>query len=178
MNLGFLVVRGLYDVNNHTKDIPNLLEYFRELTGKDDRLTPGAPAFYNNIELNKTHIRLLPKIEKLTDYKLYPTYNYSRKYNAISMLAPHKDRPACEVSVTMNLGYDGDYSWPIWITGSDDKDYEVILEPGDGLIYMGCELTHWRQEADKRVKYQAQGFFHYVNQDGPYADCIFDNIKS
>lgn len=183
--LGFFVYRNLYDVKNHTTEINDLYQYTKDtkLTSdfygdkRDDVQCPEAPYFYRDKEMNKVQIKILNKLEKQTGLKLYPTYNYYRIYNDKSILKPHTDRPACEISVTMNIGYDGDYSWPIWLKGNDQKNYEVTLEPGDGLLYHGCTNLHWRKNADYRVKEQSQVFLHYVDQNGPFTDCIFDLIR-
>ena len=74
----------------------------------------------------------------------------------------------------MNIGFEGDYNWDIWIKGRDDKDYAVKLESGDGLVYLGCERPHWRENADDRVICQSQVFLHYVQQDKENEDNIFD----
>lgn len=176
---GYLFVKKLYDVKNHTKDIPDLFEHTKSIKSKGalDDQTPFAPSFHTETEMNKVQIKILRKMEEETGLALYPTYNYFRIYNKKSILAKHTDRPACEISVTMNVGYDGDYNWPIWITDNDGKDHSISLDVGDGLIYMGCENTHWREPADERVICQTQLFLHYVNQDGPHTKCIFDKVK-
>ena len=59
----------------------------------------------------------------------------------------------------MNLGGD---PWPIYIdpTGKTGQaGIPVNLEPGDMLLYSGCDLEHWREEF--RGKDCAQVFFHY-----------------
>jgi len=172
---GFKVVRNLYDTKNHGILIPNLFEYIKTLpTDNSDEQTPNAPAFYKNIEMCKVQIKILSKMEKETGLRLYPTYTYCRVYQSDSILDGHKDRPACEISVTINVGYDGDYNWPLWIKDNFGKDHKIILEPGDGLIYLGCDNEHWREPADERVKNQCQLFLHYVNQDGKNEDQIYD----
>tara|TARA_R110000772_G_scaffold33787_2_gene82220 strand:- start:987 stop:1544 length:558 start_codon:yes stop_codon:yes gene_type:complete len=102
------------------------------------------------------------KMEKLTGVSLKPTYSFWRMYTKFTDLEPHKDRHACEISVTINLGSDGT-SWPIYMEGNP-----VDLNPGDAVIYLGCELSHWREEF--KGDWQAQAFLHYVDADGPYAD--------
>lgn len=166
---GFTIVRNMYNVKG-------IFEYTKSIKhkGEMDPQTPFAPSFYKDLVMSQIQIKLLSKMEKETGLKLYPTYNYFRIYNLKSILKKHTDRSACEISLTMNLGYDGDYNWSIWITGNDKKDYEVTLEPGDCAIYKGCKNEHWREDADKRVKCQSQLFLHYVDQEGPYTDCIFD----
>ena len=177
--LGYIIIKDLYDVKNHTKNTSDLFAYTKTIsnTGDFDEQTPFAPSFYGDLEMWKIQYKILEKMEKITGLKLYPTYNYFRIYNSSSILKPHTDRPACEISVTMNIGYDGDYNWPIWIKDNNNKNVEVILEPGDGLIYQGCVNEHWRDDADKRVLKQSQVFLHYVNQNGPYEHCINDKVK-
>ena len=44
----------------------------------------------------------------------------------------------------MNLGGD---EWPIYLDPSGEEGKEgvkVLLNPGDMLIYRGCDLEHWR----------------------------------
>jgi len=177
--LGFEIVKNMYDVKNHTLSFPDLFNYVKTnySNSQDDTQSPGAPAFYKDIELNKLQIRILPKMEEITGLKLYPTYNYFRIYNSESILKSHIDRPACEISVTINLGYEGDYNWPIFIEDKNKNTHSIILEPGDGLVYMGCDLPHWREDADERVKSQIQLFVHFVDQYGKYENCINDEIK-
>lgn len=174
---GFKVVKGFYDINQHTERNPDLYQCLldsRHLAIMDTQVR-NAEAFYNHVELSKMHIKSLNRMEQETGLRLYPTYVYGRIYNPTSYLDKHRDRPACEISVTVNIGYDGDYSWPICIQDFDGNDHSVTLEAGDGLIYHGCELTHWRDPADSRVNNHAQTFLHYIRQDGQFENYIFDN---
>ena len=49
------------------------------------------------------------------------------------------------------------------------------LEPGDMILYKGRELEHWRQPYQGKM--HGAAFLHYVNQDGPCADSIYDLKK-
>ena len=49
---------------------------------------------------------LQPKIEALAGAKLLPTYSFYRVYVPGEELHAHRDRPSCEVSCTLCLGYD------------------------------------------------------------------------
>jgi len=168
--LGITVVRGIFS------DTEKLYKYTKgmERLGDSDVQTPGAPAFYKDVEMSKLQMKILRKMEEATGLELYPTYNYFRVYNNESILKKHRDRPACEISITMCIGYDGDYNWPVCVTDYQGRDHIVTLEPGDGLIYRGCDLTHWREPADERVKKHSQVFIHYVDANGPHANCVFD----
>ena len=73
--------------------------------------------------------------------------------------------------------------WPIFIdpTGSNNvvneykgimkpnapKGNKVDLNPGDMLIYSGCELEHWREPF--KGKLCGQVFLHYNHANGPFA---------
>jgi hypothetical protein len=174
---GFKVVRNFYNVDSHTEKVPDLYKYLldsKHLATMDIQVV-NAHAFYNNIEVSKTQIKALSKLEEETDLKLFPTYSYARIYNKDCVLQPHIDRPACEISVTINIGHAGSKSWPIFIKDFSGKSHEVSLDPGDGLIYHGCELEHWRERADENVVEQAQMFLHYVRQDGQFESYIYDN---
>ena len=84
--------------------------------------------------------QLNDKMNKETSLKLSPTYSYARIYKKGDILARHKDRYSCEVSTTLNLGGD---LWPIYLdpTGKEGQaGVKVNLEPGDMLIYSGCEF--------------------------------------
>jgi len=108
-------------------------------------------------------MRTLPIMEKKTGLKLNPTYSYARIYKPGDILHRHKDRFSCEISTTLNLGGD---SWPIYLdpTGKiGQAGIKVELDPGDMLIYSGCDLEHWREEF--KGENCAQVFLHY-NKSG------------
>lgn len=117
-----------------------------------------------------------PKIEEVVGEKLLPCYSYNRIYFSGSDLKPHSDRPSCEISVTLNLSIIGEI-WPIYFKGADGLTvYEVILDQGDGAVYNGSELVHWREEL-KENNIHTQMFLHYVKANGQYSDCYYDGRK-
>ena len=97
---------------------------------------------------------------------LIPTYTYARIYRTGEILKPHKDRPACEISATLTLGYDAARVWPIFF--DDEKEVAVDLEVGELAVYKGCEILHWRKPF--KGKWHVQVFLHYVDANGPYKD--------
>lgn len=115
-------------------------------------------------------------IEQHTGFLLEPTYSYSRVYQEGEELKPHTDRPSCEISVTINVACTGKI-WPIWMQYKDHPPAECILEPGDAVIYKGCDVTHWRRELPKG-QINVQFMLHYVSKNGPYANYKFDKRKS
>jgi hypothetical protein len=133
-----------------------------------DMLCPNSPAFYGIF--NDEALKWLPTIEKLVDKQLYPTYTYSRIYAQNEALFVHKDRAACEYSITLTLKYD-EKIWPFWIETSEGN-VEVLLDVGDILIYNGVKNKHWRDALEGKFHYQA--FLHFVDKNGPSAGCRFD----
>ena len=160
---------------------------------RKDAQVPGVYSHYADPVMETLLMKVLPVMKEQTGLDLIPTYSYTRVYTKGSILWRHKDRPSCEISTTLNLGGD---MWPIYIdpTGQDNiiksqytnKGEECIvkkgahsgnrvdLEPGDMLVYSGCELEHWRNEFTGDMC--AQVFLHYNHKNGPFAEKNkFDN---
>jgi len=152
-----------------------------------DQQVPGVYSHYADPVMETLLMKVLPVMKEQTGLDLIPTYSYTRVYEKGSILWRHKDRPSCEISTTLNLGGD---PWPIYIdpTGENNvlksqytaKGEECIvkqgahpgnrvdLEPGDMLVYSGCELEHWRNEFMGNMC--AQVFLHYNHVNGPFAE--------
>lgn len=140
-----------------------------------DPQVPGTPNRYNDSLMETLLGQLVPKIEAATGLDLHPTYSYLRIYKPGDTLKRHTDRPSCEISMTIPLGFDGDECWPIQ---ADNGDHSVVadLQPGDAMVYRGCDVAHWRDEFTG--KHQVQVFLHYVDKNGPHADRKFDTRPS
>jgi hypothetical protein len=136
-----------------------------------DADVPGTPCAYADPVMEHVLERLRPSVQTATGLTLAPTYSYVRVYKPGDALEPHRDRPACEISVSLNLGQDPPTPWPLWIAGPLGPE-PVSLEPGDALIYRGVERRHWREAYDGTRL--AQVFLHYVDLGGPYAEWKFD----
>jgi len=126
---------------------------------------------------------LVEPLSRITQKKLCPTYSYARLYLHGEILKPHLDRPACQYSVTINFGGD---PWPIYFGKLNqgmnfDNGYsllkEITLAPGDGIVYMGEELVHWRNQFEG--DHCAQAFLHYIDENGPhYPEHKYDGRKN
>lgn len=111
-------------------------------------------------------LKKLKRVEEETGLSLIPTYSFTRFYSYNADLKKHKDRPSCEVSATVMWGSDGT-PWPIFMDG-----HKCDMEPGDAVIYLGCELEHWRENF--KGDWHAQTFIHYVDANGVYKDYAYD----
>jgi hypothetical protein len=125
-----------------------------------DQQVPNVYSHYADFAMETLLMKVMPIMMKETGLNLIPTYSYARIYEKGSVLAKHKDRPSCEISTTLNLGGD---PWAIYLEG-----IKVDLEPGDMLVYSGCELEHWRDEFQGNIC--AQVFLHYNHVNGQFAD--------
>ena len=124
-----------------------------------DHQCPNVYSIYGDPVMETLLMKVLLTMKEKTTLDLVPTYSYARLYEKGSVLKKHKDRPACEVSATLNLGGD---LWPIHL-----EKVKVDLKPGDMVIYSGCELEHWR-EPFKGILC-GQVFLHYNHAQGPFA---------
>jgi hypothetical protein len=205
---GYLVLRNLWDPKDLYCDPPEvkgLYNYF----GKVDKFkhlpleiqVEGSTSRYYWPPYKFPYSQIRLKLEKAIGKKLYNTYYYDRFYNPGQSLTIHADRPACEISVTVHISSNISTTWPIWIKTPDTYDdpkkknfvvkkgenRSVILNPGDGMIYKGCERPHWREpmpteyhrtwygkKVEKEGLYYHQVFFHYVLADGTRAHCAND----
>lgn len=140
-------------------------------TMKADKTVPDTPAAYADPAMEDLLVRLHPRIEEITQLELFPTYSYFRVYKRGDTLQRHTDRFACEISVSINLGFDAAVPWPIWIEGPYGRS-RWELNPGDAVIYRGIDCPHWREAFDGESSVQV--FLHYVNQHGPQAEWKFD----
>lgn len=139
---------------------------------------PNAHSAYGDPAMESMLLYLQKIIEDNTGLSLSPTYSYYRVYRPGDELANHRDRKACEISATLcfNFDYvDHNFTWPIYV---GDKKIEQIS--GDIAIYRGCEIYHRRDKflLDDNDAWHVQGFFHYVDANGPYADEKFDKRAS
>jgi len=135
---------------------------------------------YGDIVMETLLEKVRPRMEKETKLKLIPTYSFARIYKKGDKLKRHKDRFSCEISTTLHLGGD---PWSIFLdpTGGDfviheqkeihkpnaPKGIKMDLNPGDMLIYRGCELEHWREAFQGNNC--AQVFLHYNQVTSPGA---------
>ena len=132
---------------------------------------PDTPVAYGDDVMEHMLERLRPEAEAACGRQLFPTYSYLRIYKTGNALRPHHDRPACEISLSVNLGQEPSAVWPLWLGGSTGPR-AAELQPGDAVLYRGIELEHWREPyAGVRA---AQLFLHYVDRDGPHAEWKYD----
>lgn len=135
-------------------------------TKNGDAQIPNAKAILDHDVMFETlQERLWPVMENVVGEDLLPTYAYARLYSNGDELKRHSDRPACEISVTIQLGRSHHYAWPIYMGGE-----RFDMAEGDAVVYRGCDIEHWREPCNApKDYYSGQVFLHYVKKDGQHA---------
>lgn len=154
-------------------DKDNILAYnYGSALNKGDSQVPNAKVIIDHELIFETLLeKVWPDVEMLVEEELLPTYAYARLYSNGDDLKIHKDRPACEVSVTLQLGRSHHYAWPIYM-GKGRYD----LAEGDAVVYRGCDIEHWRNTCDgPEGYYSGQVFLHFVRKNGQFADHAADS---
>src|SRR5215207_9072609 len=67
---------------------------------------------------------LTPVMEQVTGRRLVPTYDYLRIYREGDICRVHRDRPACEHSLSLTLAYSDDTAWPLEVGGEGEAGPE------------------------------------------------------
>ena len=212
---GYYVVKNLWDPKELYDPLPLIHKHRGQYSWWGKKLdqfnyqeieaqVEGSLSRYTYPKYLKVHGGIRKKLEKIIGRNLYETYYYDRYYFLGQELSKHVDRDACEISVTVHISTNLKEQWPIKIKTPDtyaDKEKkellslgqtkQVILEPGDGMIYKGCERPHWRDRMPGILEtslaqlnqktldqlYYHQIFFHYVLQDGERAHCAWDMAR-
>jgi len=132
--------------------------------------TPAGDTYvYADPLMESLLISKQPFMEKITGKKLFPAYSSWRLYTYNSTLPHHVDRPSCEISCTIHIA--GNKEWPIFMDGKP-----LITKVGDGVIYLGGEVKHHREEL--KSDFHTQCFLHYVDAEGPFKDYALDKRSS
>jgi hypothetical protein len=179
-SMGYKKIEGLVDA----KTIKTISQYFENKIHRGEWLAkteiPENDAsklgYYADPLIEVMLKECQPAIEQHTGLLLEPTYSFSRVYQGGEELTPHTDRPSCEISATINVACT-EGIWPIWMQYKDNDPVKCMLNPGDAVIYKGCEVTHWRRELPKG-QINVQFMLHYVAKNGSYTEYKFDKREA
>ena len=182
-------------VDQDGKRITGQLTFLRKDKVKyspEESQVKGSLARYSSPEYKELHFLVRKIIERKLSIDLLPTYFYDRFYFVGQELPRHTDRPACEISVTLQISTNSTKPWPIWFQKPNGDEGYVVMENGDAAVYMGCERPHWREPLKSKYNrvqnlwrtfrkqeddtYHHQIFLHYVNAQGPFVHYANDNM--
>ena len=174
---GYIHLKDFLDKKNCQELTIVLNQLIAENKSVNDDQCPLSEAVKHTVTFDKLLEDLLPYFEKHSGKKLYPTYSYARLYKHGEELKVHQDRPACEISVTITLGFRGK-QWAIYMGDHEDKSdgNEILMNVGDAVLYRGMDKWHWREKFEG--EWQAQVFLHYVDASGEHVDQKYDGRKS
>ena len=142
----------------------------------------GSLSRYNYPKYKEIHSKIRIILETILGEKLYNTYYFDRFYFLGQELTRHTDRDSCEISVSLQINSNSYVEWPFFLKNLKGKELGLKLQNGDGLLYMGCNVEHWRYPLQSRFSkvgkflnkiariedntYHHQIFFHYVRANG------------
>jgi len=110
------------------------------------------------------HQHIAKTVSAVVGEPVKPSYVYSACYLGGAELKKHTDREQCEFSVTLSLDFspepENETPWPIRVD-SPRGPVAVYQALGDGLVYRGTRVPHYRDLlAEGRTSTSI--FFHYV----------------
>jgi len=138
----------------------------RGIRAEDKNSEPTLYSYYADPLIEVLLIKCKELVEVTIGRELLPTYSYSSIYKFGDTFENQRDREACEISVIVNVAYKGEVS-PVY-TKYKNKTEQHILNPGDALIYMGCDVDHWIEPLVEG-QLNVQFMLHYVDKNGPFA---------
>jgi hypothetical protein len=151
-----------------------LARYYRKLVAEGlikygDVQVPERYVMGNEGAARFLHHQLAPLIARLTGEAIKPSYCYVACYTPGSLLYKHVDRKQCEFSITFAVDYQpepagGENPWPLYLETQAGEVTEVRQRLGDGLLYKGRELWHYRPVLPPGQR-STHIFFHYVRAD-------------
>ena len=166
----YVVLRGLISAS----ELDPFTSYVRALRTegylqRGDEQVAQRWVRHNDPVMRALHTSLVPLISGITSVAFGPcvnSYSYLATYLQGASLPRHVDRPQCRWNMSLVLGHRGgersDAPWPIFVETPEGAQ-EICLQPGDGLLYSGSELPHWREPLTHASEVSAC-FFHFVDE--------------
>jgi hypothetical protein len=148
---GMAVVRGFLPA----AELRAVTGYYRAQIGAGlvpfgDRQNAQRYSVYNDPVGRFLQARYAAAFEAVAGTPLRPAFSYFFGYVRDAALAPHRDRPQAEYSISLQLDHDPapapgtPTGWPLRFTFDDGRDVAADLAPGDAVLYHGREVTHYR----------------------------------
>src|SRR6184192_4073291 len=141
--------------------------------GTDDQC-PSSLSLGGDAALDAVLEWIRPEVSRLVGFELAPTYSYTRQYAKGEVLARHRDRAACEISVTVSIQIPkGAGPSVVYLKPPNFNEIKIEMFEGDACVYAGPEVEHWRERF--RIGGYIQLFLHFVAKHSPnYPKLMFD----
>jgi hypothetical protein len=156
----------------HPFHIAALRRYYRHAIRQGtirlgDEQSSRRYAAHNESVARFFHHQIANAVSAIVGEAIKPSYVYFGSYLSGAELKKHTDREQCEFSVTLCLDFSPEpdlaTSWPIRLDTPEGavKVYQAL---GDGLIYRGPKVPHYRHVLPEGYT-STSIFFHYVAAD-------------
>jgi hypothetical protein len=156
----------------HPYHLASLRRYYRYLirNGKlylGDEQAPRRYVAHNETVARFFHVQLTAVVAAIAEEPVKPSYVYLGSYLGGEKLEKHTDREQCEFSISLCLDFSPEPAretgWPLYLDTKAGK-LTVHQAIGDGLLYRGRELAHYRDPLPQGNT-STSIFFHYVRED-------------
>jgi len=139
-----------------------------------DRACPSSLSLGGDAALDAVLEWIQPEVSRLVGFDVVPTFSYTRQYAKGEVLARHKDRAACEISVTVSVQIPKEAGPSVvHLKAPKLKKTKVEMFEGDGCVYAGTEVEHWRERF--RIGGYIQLFLHFIaKSSSSYPKLMFD----
>lgn len=165
---GFAGLTGLI----HPYLIGSLRTYYRRLVRSGalrsgDRRTKLRFVEHNEPMAAFFHHQFVDIVGTIVREPVKPSYSYLSAYQSGAELARHVDREQCEFSISFLIDAspepERESPWPLHLE-TPRGTVTIFQCIGDGLLYKGRELPHFRKRLSDGYT-STSIFFHYVRQD-------------
>jgi hypothetical protein len=166
--------KGFVPLGNliHPFNLAALRRYYRYAIRRGvirlgDEQSPRRYVVHNEKVARFFHHQIANAVSAIAREAIKPSYVYLASYLSGAELKKHTDRQQCELSVTLCLDFSPEpelaTSWPIRLDTSEGTA-TVYQALGDGLVYRGTSVPHYRDVLDAGHT-STSIFFHYVPAD-------------
>ena len=179
---GRMINGKLFDVAKPIVDVAAkamMIDYYEQikrdpsiLQPEEDNVLTGLQSHgrYSTRQGDRLLEYLTRPFSKFANKKLVPTYSYARTYTKGSILSAHRDRPACQYSMTLCIGTEesNGKTWDFFCSdpNADKSNVPPInVDLYVPIVYKGLEARHWRDPLP--FKSSTHLFLHYVDKDDP-----------
>jgi len=156
----------------HPFHVAALRRYYRQAIRRGairlgDEQSSRRYVAHNETVASFFHHQLANAVSAVVGEPVKPSYVYMASYLSGAELKKHVDRAQCEFSVTLCLDFSPEpdlaTSWPI-LLDTPEGTVTVYQALGDGLVYRGTQVPHYRNRLAKGYT-STSIFFHYVPID-------------
>lgn len=145
-----------------------LARYYRELIASGrwalgDEQVARRHGWHNESVARFFHHQLTGFVGAIVGEPVCASYAYVSAYQQGAELEPHVDRKQCEYTLSVIIDETGgrSVSWPLWFLAGDERS-AVTLELGEGVLFRGHDLPHWREAAPMPGLALSTLLLHYV----------------